>query len=336
MKVHESCLLIPLILILSVSCFHCSDEDGTPSNPSHNSTIARYDLGDGHFLYDLVPDFFAYADRGAGEPDITRRSLWDSMLESKWSDFFNQVIYRNLSGTERENYKQWCITEFWTSIVPVKLDSLRLLDPVAVQKILDGRVAFESKFPAFAPGCDYFLTVSFSFQGKATDLNGGTILALGLEYFQTGNMQLDFTIAHEQFHLYHFGKDFSIQGGLYWGIWAEGMATYAQLHLYPGSHTYSELLAFPGERVDEIVTRFEELKADVQKNLYTSDQEIKRAYLGAEDNSLGIPPACGYYFGLRIVLTLITNGNSFDAMSGWTAETVQTEIQNVLPGLQPN
>ena len=321
-----------LLVILIVPIFACSSDDA-PVPPDTSDPVTEYDLGDGHKLHDLIPDFLAYAEQAAQGSQQTRVSLWDSMLEAKWTDFFNQVLYRKLQGTERENHKTAIINEFWDSIVPDTLDALRRTHAAAVQKILGGRAQFTEKFPSFAPGCDYYLTVAFSFHGKADDVSGATVLAVGLEHFTALDKQLDFVIAHEQYHLHHFAQGFSAQGGLYRGIWTEGMATYAQLFIYPGNHTYSELLGFPGSRIDEIVRRFDELKMDVEKNIFTTDQTIKRAYLGAEDNTLGIPPACGYYIGLRIVMTLLARGETFDEMGSWTSDRVQTEMLSVLPTL---
>jgi hypothetical protein len=325
-------MLPALLVILMLPVLACSSDDA-PVPPDTNDPVTAYDLGDGHKLYDLIPDFLAYAEQAAQGSEQTRAALWNSMLEAKWEDFFNQVLYRDLQGTERENHKTAIIDEFWNTIVPDTLDALRRTHAAAAQKILSGRTRFTAKFPSFAPGCDYYLTVAFSFHGKADDVNGTTVLAVGLEHFTALDKQLDFVIAHEQYHLYHFGLGFSAQGGLYRGLWTEGLATYAQLYIHPGSHTYSELLGFPGSRIDEIVRRFDELKADVTNNIFTTDQAIKRAYLGAEDNTLGIPPACGYYIGLRIVMTLLERGETFDAMASWTSDRVQTEMLSVLPSL---
>jgi hypothetical protein len=241
-----------------------------------------------------------------------------------------------LQGSERESYKNGIIAIFWSDIVPQKINTLKQYYPEAVKKMIDGKSLFKTKFADFNPQCDYYLTVSFSFYGKAVDLNGKTVLAIGLENFMPGTINLDFTIAHEQYHLHHFAKGFSIQGGLYRGIWAEGMATYAQIFIYPGNYQYTEILEFPGSRIDDIVYNFSNLKQNLQENLFSTDQTIKRAWLGAEDNNLGIPPACGYYFGLRLVMTLLEQGNAFEEMTLWTAEQALAKIQETLPGLKAN
>lgn len=331
MKTHLLFIWV-LIITITLGANSCSNS----SSPSDPVSANIYDLDGKNKLYDLVPDFIAYAQLAADSNEISRTMLWDSMLEEKWLSFFNSIIYRGLTGQEKEKYKDDIIQLFWDDVVPNKISNLKQYDPIAVQKILSGRNQFKNKFSDFEPDCDYYLTVSFSFNGKAADLNGKTVFAIGLENFKQGNMQLDFTIAHEQYHLYHFGKGFSPSGGLYRGIWTEGMATYSQLFIYPGNYSYSDLLGFSGSRIDEIVNKFDFLKNDLMKNIYSSDQAIKRAYLGEEDNDLGIPPASGYYLGLRIVLTLMEEGNTFEDMTLWTAETVQIKMNEVLPDLIAN
>ncbi len=318
------------IALMSLSACGDKPNDSAPAVPN------EYDLGDGYKLYDLIPSFVAYAEAAANKSDSIKNLLWDSLLEKKYFDFFNQVIYRNLQGTDRDNYKSTIIKYFWSTIVPQRINTLRMLDEVAVKKILASRLTFKQKFPGFKPDCDYYQTVSFSFNGKAVDLNGKTVLAIGLENFISGDIQLDFTIAHEQFHLYHFGKGFSPSGGLYRGIWSEGMATRAQLEIYPGNYSYSQMLNFPQSKVQEIISKWDTLIKDVQINLFTTDQTIKRAYLGSEYNTLGIPPACGYQIGLRLVMKLMQDGNSFSDMTSWTAEQVQVKMQEVLPNLKSN
>ncbi len=112
------------------------------------------------------------------------------------------------------------------------------------------------------------------------------------------------------------------------------MASYAQVLFCPGSYTYSQYLGFPGSKVDEIVNNFENLKKDVIENIYSNDEAVKRAYLGMEDNSLGIPPGAGYYIGLRIVMELLDKGYTFTEMTLWNADKAAEMMNTILPGLK--
>ncbi len=320
-----------LVLYSLLLLFACGNSTGNgPDNGNQT------DMGDGYKLYNIVPDFIGYAEKGGSQGEEQRNALWDSMLEAKYEDFFRQVIYRNKTGNDMEQYKASIIGTFRSDIVPNRLTGLKSMHSKAVRQILDGRSLFKKKFTDFNPQCDFYLTVSFSFNGKAVELNGKTVFAVGLENFGPDGPQLDFTIAHELYHLYHFSKNFSPSGSLYRAIWAEGMATYAQIVFYPGNYTYSQYLNFTGSRTDEIVNKFEMLKSDVITNIYSNDEAVKRAYLGMEDNSLGIPPGAGYYIGLRIVMKLIEEGFTFEAMTLWDADKAAVEMVRVLPGLTAN
>jgi hypothetical protein len=113
------------------------------------------------------------------------------------------------------------------------------------------------------------------------------------------------------------------------------MASRAQNEIIPGTYSYQETLNFSASRINEIQNKWNFLISDVQTNIFSSDQNIKRAYLGAEDNDMGIPPGSGYYIGLRLVEELIKKGNSFKEMASWSSDKVQQVMVDELPNLAP-
>lgn len=256
-----------------------------------------------------------------------RTALWDAWLETPNQGFFDAAIYRGLSGAEREAQKAAVIEAFWSEVAPAK-DALAAADATAVTRVQQGRTDFSARFPAFAPGCDYYVTVGFSFAGKAVDMDGGRVFALGLESFSADGPELDITIAHEQLHLLHF-ESFSPQGGLYRGVWTEGMAVYASGLVVPG-HKFSQYLGFPVDRMNAIYDLFDELKTDIRENLSSTDQELKRAYLGVEPNATWIPPGSGYYIGYFLVSKL-ADQHGYDTLLGWDADTVYGAMNETLP-----
>ena len=322
----NNALSFALILLLSVLLSDCSSN---PNNPVTNNKT-DYDLGDGYKLYDLIPVFISYAETGANKNQSERLTLWNTMLEQKYPDFFNQVIYKNLTDAERDNYKNFIMNQFWQNIVPQQLNTLRMLDQVAAKKIIDSRVTFKTIFPDFKPNCNYYQTISFSFTGKAVNLNEKLILVFGLENFVSGDIQLDFTIANQQFRYYHATKGFYSSGELYQSIWTAGMAARAQVLIYPGNYTYSQVLNFPQSRVEDIIVKWDTLVKNLQTNIFSTDSTVNKAFLVTDNNTLGIPPACGYYLGLRIVMKLLEDGNNFTDMVGWTTDQVQAKMQEVL------
>ncbi len=193
--------------------------------------------------------------------------------------------------------------------------------------------AFKAAFPDFNPQADYYLTVAFSFHGKAVEVAGQPALALGLENFSPDGPDLDITIAHEQFHLYHFAT-FSASGGLYRGVWSEGMAVFGSTEVQPG-YRLSQYLGFTGSQVNSMYDMFYDLADDIRSNLSSTDQTLKRAYLGAEANDTWIPPGSGYYIGFYVVEALANEGNTVAAMARWDADTVYQNMERILPTLEP-
>lgn len=306
------------------------DDDGSGTQDQDQGPQGTA-LGDGHMVYNVTDDFIAYAEQASGDDAAGRQTKWDQMLEGKWLAFFNDVLYRGLTGQDRENYKSQIIDQFWNEIVP-KLDTLKQVNSTAAQKTLDGRTTFQNMFTDFDPKADYYLTVAFSFHGKAVEVAGQPALALGLENFAPDEPELDITIAHEQFHLYHF-TTFDAAGGLYRGVWAEGMAVYASTVVLPG-YRMTQYLGFTGEQVDSMWNLFDDLTADIRNNLSSSDQTIKRAYLGVEPNDTWIPPGSGYYIGFYVVDALVKEGNTLADLTRWDKDTVYQNMDRILPTLQ--
>lgn len=328
MSIRNGCVLAVGGFVLAlVSGQGCLPPAPTPQ-PQENQPVT---MDDGHKIYNIAEDFIAYAEQNANADAATRSAQWNQALEGKYPDFFNQVIYRNKTGDDLVAYKAQIIDQFWNEVVP-RLSTLKQTSSTAVQRVLDGRTAFKNVFADFDPQTDYYLTVAFSFHGKATELNGQTILALGLENYASNEPELDITIAHEQFHLHHF-KTFSASGGLYRGVWTEGMAVYASEVVVPG-HDLTEYLGFTAERISQMHELFDDLTQNILANMSTTDQTIKRAYLGAEDNSTWIPPGSGYYIGYYLVKDLVEQGNTVATMTGWDANTVYAQMRDALPTLE--
>ena len=317
------CAILSCLLAAMMAAWVCVPERAAATSP-----MSVHPLPDGHSLYNLVDLFLRYAEAGQGKDDHQKAVLWDRMIQSRHPDFFNQVIYRNMTGTQRARYKKMVIHRFWEEIRP-KLDALKASNRDAVRRLISGREKFNSRFPNFDPQCDYYLTVSFSFHGKVVDLNGRNILAIGLENFAPNSPELDITIAHEQFHLHHF-KTFSASGGLYRGVWAEGLAVYASEVLVPG-HRRRQYLGFSIQRMNEIYDSFDRLKAELLKNLGNSDKRVKRAWLGMEDNRLNVPPGAGYYLGEQLIHFLVQNGRSIQELTSMESDRVFQTMRAAIP-----
>jgi hypothetical protein len=254
---------------------------------------------EGWRIVNVANDFVAYHDRARALGPNERRALWDSMLEAKYPAFFADAIYRKKKGQERERFKRTLIDQFWREVAP-KIDTVRQLAAVAPARIQAAMKAFQKHFPDYKPSTDFYVTVSFTFHGKVVDVAGRNVFGLGVEFQDPAKPhQIDITIAHEIFHLYHF-QFFRASGGLYRILWAEGMAVYASAVVVPG-HRMSDYLKFPAAKMNRCQELLPQLAQDLKKHLGDSDRRIRRIYFGAEDNGTQVPPEAGYYVGLLIV-----------------------------------
>ncbi len=253
-------------------------------------------------IVNVVDDFTAYYRDCQGRDPGCRTAAWERLLESRHPQFFQDAVYRGKTGSEREQYKQGCIRTFWDQIAPriAEIGELNAGIETTVHEVVKG---FRQHLPDFEPRTDFYITLSFSFRGKVVPVAGRDVLAIGLEAFEPSDVgQLNITLAHELFHLYHF-RDFSPGGGLYRMLWAEGLATYASAVVVPG-YRRSAYLGFPADKMNRCHELLPLLAADFKRNMGQNDHRLKRIYFGAEPNDTQVPPEAGYYLGLLIVENL--------------------------------
>jgi hypothetical protein len=221
------------------------------------------------------------------------------MLEGKHPLFFRDAIYRGKKGAERDRYKQVCIRSFWDEVAP-RMGEISRLNSGLENEIHLLVADFQKHFSDFSATTDIYITISFSFRGKALPVDNRTVIAIGLEAFHEGDEhQMRITLAHEMFHLYHF-RFFQPGGGLYRALWTEGLATYASAVVVPG-HRRSTYLGFAVEKMNRCHDLLPLLAGDLKKNLGQNDHRLKRIYFGAEPNDTRVPPEAGYYVGLLII-----------------------------------
>ena len=291
----------------------------TPAAAAQNAKPPKFKI------VNVVDDFLAYHKQCATADLATRSAQWDQLLEARHKDFFLHVIYRKKQGKDRLRYKRECIRSFWAHIAP-RMKQIAKLNAGIEALITKLVVRFGKRFGDFKADTDFYVTISFSFNGKVVDIDKKNVFALGLEGFKSNNplLQAEITIAHELFHLYHF-QYFSTHGGLYRTLWAEGLAVYASALLVPG-HRYSTYLAFPPKKVDRCGALLGKLAAELRKHMNGKDPRIERAYFGAESNDTWVPPEAGYYVGLVIVQSLAKKAD-LDKLAKLTAEHVHRLVR---------
>jgi hypothetical protein len=249
-------------------------------------------------IVNVTDDFVAYYRECLGLDPACRTAGWEKFVESRHPQFIEEAVYRGKGGAEKERYKQDCIRRFWDEIAP-RIPQISELDFGIETRVHEIVRRFRRHLPDFEPRTDFYLTISFSFKGKVLPVNGRDVLAIGMEAFQPSEIhQFEITLAHELFHLYHFGR-FSASGALYRALWTEGLATYASAVVAPG-HRRSVYLGFSPAKMNRCDELLPLMAADFRRHMGEYDPRLSRIYFGAEPNDTQVPPEAGYYLGLRI------------------------------------
>ena len=284
----------------------------------------------GYRIINVANDFIAYHDTCKGMTGVARAASWDAMLEARHRAFFNDAIYRKKQGAERERFKQWCIRTFWGEVAP-KIATIRTLNQAIPGQITETVQSFRKQFPDYTPATGFYVTVSFTFRGKVVDVAGKDVFGIGLDRLDPARPeQIEITIAHELFHLYHF-RTFRASGGLYRTLWAEGLAVYASAVVVP-RHRDSAYLGFPAQKMNRCRELLPAMARELKKEMGNNGPRIKRIYFGAEPNDTPIPPEAGYYVGLQIVKSLARN-HSLRELARMDAKTVYQVLARELSRL---
>ena len=312
----KRCWIFPCLLLCLAWLFPLSAAASTPAD---------------YRVINMIDDFLAYYDAVHEKSDREKSTAWEDMLENKYPQFFRDAIYRRKTGADRDRYKESCIARFWREIAP-EIEAIAALNQGVNDRVHRVVNDFRGHFPGFKPRTDFYITISFSFRGKAVTVGGKDVLAIGLESFlDSPETQLEITLAHELFHLYHF-QFFSAGGGLYRTLWAEGLAVYASAMVVPG-HRRSTYLGFPVEKMNRCHELLPQLAADLRKNLGRNDHRLKRIYFGAEPNNTRVPPEAGYYVGLLVVEDLARK-ITLDRLARLPAKEVFSLLEQALTDLE--
>ena len=264
--------------------------------------LAHAEDASGVRIVNVAADFLAYHQACADADAAERVARWEELLEAKHPDFFRDAVYRKKQGAERDRFKTWCITTFWSDVAP-KIAAIRTLADAMPAQIAAVVGSFRKQFPDFKPTTDFYVTVSLTFRGKVMDVAGKPVFGIGLDQLDAKQPhQIQITIAHELFHLYHF-QTFSPKGGLYRVLWAEALASYASAVVVPG-HRMSGYLGFSGEKMNRCQDLLPRMARELKEKMGENDERLRRIYFGAEPNDTPIPPEAGYYVGWLIAQSL--------------------------------
>ena len=78
-------------------------------------------------IVNMVDDFLVYYQECRDMNVQERTDAWETMLEAKYPQFFQDALYRRKTGADRERYKEICISRFWEEVAP-RIDTIAALN----------------------------------------------------------------------------------------------------------------------------------------------------------------------------------------------------------------
>jgi hypothetical protein len=178
------------------------------TNPSYQSVLER--LLDNHRVINVVDDFLVFWDQAKDKTPGVQRKLWKRLVESKHSDYFDRAVYR----TTDPKVRQAMLDEFLIR-VPSQVEAIREfnknISDLGSSPLLEAVIFFKARFREYQQQRDIYIGLSmFRFDGAIRPVQNDQgipdTLCLGAEVLSSySHEQIRVVVAHEFFHLYHFG-----------------------------------------------------------------------------------------------------------------------------------
>jgi hypothetical protein len=178
------------------------------SNFSYQSVLER--LLDNHRVINIVDDFLVFWDQAKDKTPSVQRRLWKRLVENKHADYFDRAVYR----TTDPKIRRAMLDEFLIR-VPSQVEAIREfnknISDLVNSPLLEAVIFFKARFHEYQQQGDIYIGLSmFRFDGaiRAVQNDAGIpdTLCLGAEVLSSySHEQIRVAVAHEFFHLYHFG-----------------------------------------------------------------------------------------------------------------------------------
>lgn len=167
-------------------------------------------LLDGHKVVNVVDDFLAFWEQARGKRPRRQRRLWMQMVESRHRDYFDRAVYR----TTDEQQRRVMLDQFLIR-VPEQIEAIRefnkSLAGLRGNPLVETLLYFKGRFQEYRHQRDIYVGLSlFRFDGSVRPVQNDSgipdTLCLAADVLSSYTPeQIRIAIAHEFFHLYHFG-----------------------------------------------------------------------------------------------------------------------------------
>lgn len=175
---------------------------------SYQSILER--LLDNQPVINIVDDFLIFWDRAKDKTPRAQRRLWKRLVENKHRDYFDRAVYR----TTDPNIRRAMLDEFLIR-VPSQVEAIREFNKsiadLPTSPLVETVLTFKATFREYRQqGALYIGLSMFRFDGAVRPVQNEEgvpdTLCLGAEVLAGYTReQIRVAIAHEFFHLYHFG-----------------------------------------------------------------------------------------------------------------------------------
>lgn len=322
--------LLAMTLLLSL---------GHPSNAYAETAYESYEaqLLNGHKVINVLDDFFVFWEQARGQTLYRQRKLWKRMVESKHQDYFERAVYRNAEPEERvEMLEQFLIR------VPWHIDEMAEFNRVAKASVIEGLENFKFRFGEYEQKTDVYIGLGFfmfdgSIRPVQNDKEIPDTLCLGAEALASYSPeQLQIVIAHELFHLYHFGFLFENPSPVdlrepHVPLMIEGLAVAATEAIYP-FRPASVYLHFSDE----------ELAAQEQDLIFNCERFLDLIYHGATASEYepwftnayneDLPARGGYLLGYEVSKRVLA-GFSLEQVARMTPAQLREHAEEQLTAM---
>ena len=281
----------------------------------------------------FMPDFYAFWDKAKDLPIEKKIELWDSLYESKHSDFYREAIFGGGFEESIRISKEQMLKEFLGNLsdedigaMKAKEQELKNSIPLVARKV-------DEAFSSREEGTVHYIIPSLNVtSGAGAPYKGDLIIFYGIE-FMTRYEDPEYIqemIAHQILHVIHYRKIAPIlwkkygtngnlnvlldrEGPLFF-IFREGLAISFAEKLFPGGDR-------PGiiEKNFPLFERnFQDYTKKFLQDLRNFTPEIYQNYFSAIQSNSD-PPGFGFYLGYRIVKSLL-NEFSLEQLLEWSPE----------------
>ncbi len=167
-------------------------------------------LLDNHPVINIVDDFLVFWDQAKDKPPGAQRRLWRRLVENKHRDYFDRAVYRTTDPVVRRAMLDEFLIRIPSQVEAVR-EFNRSISDLAISPLLEAFIYFKWRFREYHHKSSLYIGLSmFRFDGavRAVQNDEGIpdTLCLGAEVLSGySREQIRIAIAHEFFHLYHFG-----------------------------------------------------------------------------------------------------------------------------------